>query len=98
MKDRIEALCLESHIDFVIVSEEYTSKASYFDDDVLPTFHSPKQSFNGKRVKRGLFITKDGKKINADINAALNILRKGNPNAEKLRFSGVNTPKRTYLF
>ena len=98
LKDRIEALCLENHIDCIIVSEEYTSKASYFDDDILPTFDSPKQSFNGKRLNRGLFITKEGKKINADINAALNILRKGNPNAEKLRFSGVNTPKRTYLF
>ena len=32
--------------------------------------------FSGKRVKRGLYCSKEGIKINADINASLNILRK----------------------
>lgn len=99
LRDRIKYLSKEHNIECMIITEEYTSKASYFDDDVLPCFNSTKNhTFSGKRTKRGLYTTKRGKKINADINAALNILRKGNPNALKLRFSGVNTPKRTYLF
>jgi len=32
--------------------------------------------FSGQRVKRGLYCSKEGIKINADINASLNILRK----------------------
>ena len=43
-------------------------------------------------------MSKEGKIINADLNAALNILKKGNPNTVRLGYSGVNTPKRTYLF
>ena len=36
-----------------------------------------KENYNPKRRKfRGLFITNNGKKINADINGSLNILRK----------------------
>jgi len=53
--------------------------------------------FSGKRTKRGLYVSKEGKIINADLNAALNILKKGNPNTARLGYSGVNTPKRTYL-
>ena len=33
----------------------------------------------GRRVKRGLFVSSDGIKINADLNGALNILRKVAP-------------------
>ncbi|MDT8336467.1 MAG: hypothetical protein RQ856_01415 [Candidatus Izemoplasmatales bacterium] len=36
--------------------------------------------------------------INADLNAALNILRKGKPEAGWIGSRGWNTPKRTYLF
>jgi IS605 OrfB family transposase len=99
LRDRIKYLCSENNIECTIITEEYTSKASYLDDDVLPCLSSTiKHTFSGTRTKRGIYTTKEGKKINADINAALNILRKGNPDALKLRFSGVNTPKRTYLF
>jgi len=35
-----------------------------------------KEEYIGKRLKRGLFQSSIGKLINADINAALNILRK----------------------
>ncbi len=33
--------------------------------------------FSGERQKRGLYISASGQKINADLNGALNILRKG---------------------
>lgn len=35
-------------------------------------------SFSGKRIKRGLYQTAKGILVNADINGALNILRKSN--------------------
>jgi transposase len=34
--------------------------------------------FSGKRVKRGLYRTSNDVLVNADINAALNIMRKSN--------------------
>lgn len=57
--------------------ESYTSKASFLDNDPIPTYGDkdiPK--FSGKRVKRGLYISKNGISINADVNGACNILRK----------------------
>jgi transposase len=99
LRDRIMYLCKQKGIECTLCTEEYTSKASYFDDDDIPNFDSRAEvTFSGKRTKRGLYVTKCGKKINADLNAALNILRKGNPNAVRLGFSGANTPKRTKLF
>ena len=59
---------------------------------------SKKTSFSGKRTKRGLYVSKNGIPINADLNAALNILRKGKPDAIWIGSKGWNTPKRTYLF
>ena len=37
--------------------------------------------FSGRRKYRGLYVAKDGTKINADVNGAANILRKVFPNA-----------------
>lgn len=60
--------------------ESYTSKASFFDNDVLPVWKAEKEAvqFSGKRVCRGLYRTATGVLVNADINGALNILRKSN--------------------
>ena len=55
----------------VIVREEsYTSQASFFDLDEIPTYrkgNKTNHTFSGKRKYRGLYITKDGKYINADV-------------------------------
>ena len=87
-------LAEREEIETLVINEDYTSKASYIDQDKL----SYQESFSGKRVKRGLYISKDKKIINADLNAALNILRKGKPEADWIGSRGWNTPKRTYLF
>ena len=61
--------------------ESYTSKASFFDRDDIPVYnddHPKEYSFSGTRVKRGLYQTSNGMCINADINGALNILKKSN--------------------
>ena len=67
-----------------ITEESYTSKASFLDSDPLPVRQpddETKQTFSGKRVKRGLFRASNGRYINADINGAGNIIRKVAPDA-----------------
>jgi putative transposase len=78
LKDRIAQLCEQYGIQFVETEESYTSKASFLDLDELPTFGAKPEGWkeSGKRVKRGLYRSKDGFKINADCNGAANILRK----------------------
>lgn len=80
LKDRIAQLCLQYGIQFVETEESYTSKASFLDNDVLPTYgEKPKEQdfkFSGKRVKRGLYRTAQNWYVNADANGAANILRK----------------------
>jgi putative transposase len=62
----------------VIVSEEsYTSKCSFLDLEPI----GKHDVYAGKRVKRGLFRASSGRYLNADINGAYNIMRKGVPNA-----------------
>ncbi|HKL47584.1 MAG TPA: hypothetical protein VJ878_02855, partial [Candidatus Izemoplasmatales bacterium] len=73
--------------------EAYTSMASFIDKDDFKI-----KDFSGKRIKRGLYRSKKGILINADLNAALNIIRKRKPKALETVFKGWNTSKRTYLF
>ncbi len=52
--------------------ESYTSKCSFLDREDI----GKHKTYKGKRVKRGLFIASYGRIINADVNAAYNIMRK----------------------
>ena len=81
LRSKLEYLCNMYGIEYILQEESYTSKASFFDRDDLPIYNAdnPREyTFSGKRVKRGLYITKKGNLINADVNGALNILRKSN--------------------
>ena len=80
-------------IQVIETEESYTSKASFLDMDDIPVYGQVNgvPIFSGKRKYRGLYITNDGTKINADVNAASNIIRKVFPNA----FQNVNDV--TYL-
>lgn len=78
--DMITYKCLALGINVVVREESYTSKASALDGDFIPTFKDIKTGdikplFSGRRIKRGLYKSKKGL-INADINGALNILKK----------------------
>ncbi|MBL4954966.1 transposase [Neobacillus sp. YIM B02564] len=90
----IENKCLKEGIRFVKQEESYTSKASFLDKDAIPVWskNDPfNYSFSGKRIHRGLYRSKTGQCIHADINGALNILRK----SEVVEMGGylqVNTP------
>jgi IS605 OrfB family transposase len=99
IKEKLEYLCKLYGIKFFKQEESYTSKASFFDGDKIPKYNAdnPKEyQFSGKRVKRGLYKTKSGKLVNADINGALNILAKSKAvDITVLRSSGeVATPQR----
>ena len=59
-------------IEVIKISERYTSGVSALDNEEII-----KENYKPQRRKyRGLFITNSGKKINADINGSINILRK----------------------
>lgn len=60
-----------------LVEEQYTSKSSFIDGDPIPKILGTYE-FSGKRIKRGLYKSKNGVLINADVNASYNILRKCN--------------------
>ena len=79
IREKLEYLCKRYNINYILQEESYTSKASFFDNDELPIYNADNPQtyeFSGKRVKRGLYQTKDGYRFNADCNGALNILRK----------------------
>ncbi|MCC5599512.1 RNA-guided endonuclease InsQ/TnpB family protein [Nostoc favosum] len=78
LKERIKQLCEYYGIRFVETEESYTSKTSFLDGDILPTFGAKPEGWepSGKRVKRGIYRTSQGILVNADLNGAANILRK----------------------
>ena len=77
--DKLKYLSKLYGINIRIQEESYTSKASFFDNDNVPMYsndNNQKYCFSGKRIKRGLYQTSRGYKLNADVNGALNILNK----------------------
>ena len=104
LKDRISQLCKHYGIAFVETEESYTSKASFVDNDFLPTYGAKPESWksSGKRTKRGLFRTFANWYINADCNGAGNIIRKVSTTLG-LDLSGVSrgalsTPLRVHIW
>ena len=99
LRDKLEYLSKLYGIEFKLQEESYTSIASFFDRDEIPIYNkdnSQEYIFSGKRIKRGLYQTKQGYLLNADCNGALNILRKSKVvSLEALYHRGeLNTPKR----
>jgi len=78
LKSRIQELCSRYGIEFIETEESYTSKASFLEQDYLPEFGAKPDNWepSGKRVKRGLYRTAFNQYVNADCNAAANIIRK----------------------
>lgn len=63
--------CVMEGISVVVTEESYTSKCSFLDDEDI----CKHDIYKGKRVKRGLYQSSNGRLINADVNGALNILK-----------------------
>ncbi len=67
----------EVGIKTIEVNESHTSKCSFLDNE--PICHQ--KTYLGKRIKRGLFISSKGLLINADVQGALNSIKKAFPKA-----------------
>ena len=79
LRSKLEYICRLNGIIFVKQEESYTSKSSFWDRDDIPVYNAdnPREyQFSGKRVHRGQYKTASRKTINADVNGALNIMRK----------------------
>ena len=75
--NQIQSKCEEHGIEVIITEESYTSGTSFLDNE-----DPIKQNYNKeRRVYRGLFVSNDGKKINADVNGAYQIMKKVIPDA-----------------
>ena len=89
----------DNGIEYKEQEESYTSKASYLDNDEIPIYKEETKEikFSGRRIKRGIYKSKQGKIINADLNGALNILKKSGEKLieelEYLRFDNIFTSK-----
>ena len=78
-RDMLAYKCRAVGIRVIVVEESYTSKASFLDSDVIPTYGTSgcegwKPS--GRRIERGLYKSATGILIHADVNGAYNILAK----------------------
>ena len=80
----LKQVAAKASIPVILREESYTSKASLVDADPVPGYQKgdgQTYHFSGKRVKRGLYQTKDGRFVNADLNGAGNVIRKEYPYA-----------------
>ena len=99
LRRQLQSLCTRYDMKYVEQEESYTSKASFLDLDEIPTFVAEKPytgSFSGKRIERGLYRSKSGRLINADVNGAANILRKSKQrlDLERLCIGFLDNPLR----
>ena len=78
----IDQLTYKAHlvgIQVILQEESYTSKASFLDQDPIPTYQAnqaEKPVFSGTRIARSWYRAGDGTVLHADINGSYNILRK----------------------
>jgi putative transposase len=79
LRNKLKSLCERYGLIYQEQEESYTSKASALDGDDMPVYNADKPAtyqFSGKRVKRGLYRSKEGHLVNSDTNGAANIGRK----------------------
>ena len=99
LRQQLEFLCWKYGLEHIEQEESYTSRSSFLDKDVLPTYKAEQPftgKFSGKRVYRGLYKSKNGTLINADVNGSANIMRKCKQNLdfEKLCNGLLTSPQR----
>ena len=98
LKNKLEHKCKIYDIDFIKQEESYTSKSDFLADDILPNINVENlknYEFKGERISRGQYKSSTNVILNADINAALNILKKANiTDINHLMTSQIKQPKR----
>jgi len=77
LKERLKVVLTEIGVNFVEVNEAYTSKASFLDGDFIPEYGNKPKGWkpSGRRIATKLYRTALKWIINADSNAAANILK-----------------------
>jgi putative transposase len=81
----IKYKCEIEGINIITNEESYTSKCSFLDNEPI----NKHESYQGKRIKRGLFKSFNGRLINADVNGSYNIMKKAIPNAFANGIEGI---------
>jgi putative transposase len=82
--------CKKYGINYKETEESYTSKVDHLANESL----KKQDSYLGKRIRRGLFLSSTGKVINADVNGSIGIMRKvvsksSNNNIKEIVNSGL---------
>jgi putative transposase len=77
LKERLKTVLTEIGINFVEVNEAYTSKASFLDGDPIPKYGEKPEDWkpSGRRIATKLYRTAKNWLVNADAQAAANILK-----------------------
>lgn len=84
----IDKICYKAQlcgIQVILTEESYTSGTSFLDNELPEKVYYNKK----RRIKRGLFVSNKGIKINADVNAAFQIMKKVFPNVFTNGIEGV---------
>jgi putative transposase len=68
----LESKCQEYGLNYLETQESHTSKCSAIDNESVKHH----DEYVGRRIKRGLFRSKNGILMNSDVNGAINIARK----------------------
>lgn len=100
LRQYLKTLCERYGLEYVETEESYTSKSSFLDGDELPVYNPAQPytgNFSGKRVKRGLYRTKAGLLLNADVNGAANIAGKVNGSDMRPPMGLLASPQRIRL-
>ena len=72
LKSMLEYKCRLAGIEVVRQDEAYTSKCSFLDNEEIEKH----EKYKGTRSKRGSYTTSTGRRVNADVNSACNIMKK----------------------
>ena len=83
----LESKCQEYGLSYLETQESHTSKCSAIDNESVKHH----DEYVGRRIKRGLFRSKNGILINSDVNGAINIARKSKVTA--IQFNTVEQIK-----
>lgn len=95
IREKLQYQGERNNIKIVEQEESYTSKADYLSKDKIPVYNprdKKSYTFSGKRISRGQYKSATGIILNADVNGALNIMRKSK--ATTITINKIAQPKR----
>jgi IS605 OrfB family transposase len=101
LRSKLKAICERYGLNYQEQDESYTSKASALDGDEIPVYNAdnPKEyQFSSNGIQRGLYRTKTGHLVNADLNGSLNIGQKSQHEGfNRVSIGSLTAPRRINL-